>query len=857
MKTMTTYTNFASSAGAAVTTWNYDGYRGWLANKVYADGHGPSYTYTAAGRLQSRLWARGILTSYTYDPAGSLATVGYSDATPGLGYAFDRLGRQIAVTNGATVCNRTYNDVSEPLTEAYTGGPLDGISITNGYDNYLRRNQLSLLSPSSQLLASTAYGYDASSRLASVSDSNGHTAGYTYLANSPLVGQIGFANHGQTVMTTTKTYDYLNRLTFTGSAPAPGAGNGTSPLPSFNYAYNTANQRTQVTNTDSSYWVYQYDKLGQVTSGKRYWANGTPVAGQQFNYNFDDIGNRQSTASGGDANGAGLRPASYRANNLNQYTSRDVPGYATVLGSANPNAAVTVNLQRAVRQGSYFWDELSVNNSGSSLYLSLTNLAVLNNGTNADIVATNTGNIFLPQTPEVFAYDNDGNLTSNGRWTITWDAENRAIAFTSLANLPLAAQKKVDCAYDFQGRRIQKIVSTNSGSAWVPVYTNRYVYDGWNLIAILDPQSSILQSFTWGSDLSGSMQGAGGVGGLLFSLTYSKSQIQASSFYAYDGNGNLSAMINAVDGSIAGQWEYGPFGEVLRSTGPMAKANPFRFSTKFQDDETDLLFYGYRYYDSSTGRWLNHDPIRERGGVNLYGFVGNNSINSADPLGLEGNPISGLGGAWNLDPYGPGGSFYGPGIYQLLTLQAQQQAAAQAVIDAYNLQVEIEVQRLLGPDAGGITDLSQDAVELYLAATGVGKLADVGVGLGKSLAKKCRPPVGQFGPFFDNRGWATVRAQRNAGLLNTQGRDWTWEHFFIRQKYFNNSQPSWLRGFGNSYANTFLRIPRGLNSSLGRNITRRWLFRVGVIGGVGSAGAGGYMFGTDIDEYLLGDEYLW
>ena len=46
--------------------------------------------------------------------------------------------------------------------------------------------------------------------------------------------------------------------------------------------------------------------------------------------------------------------------------------------------------------------------------------------------------------------------------------------------------------------------------------------------------------------------------------------------------------------------EYGPFGEVLRATGPMAKANLFRFSTKYQDDETDLLYYGYGYYNAST-----------------------------------------------------------------------------------------------------------------------------------------------------------------------------------------------------------------------------------------------------------------
>jgi RHS repeat-associated protein len=56
----------------------------------------------------------------------------------------------------------------------------------------------------------------------------------------------------------------------------------------------------------------------------------------------------------------------------------------------------------------------------------------------------------------------------------------------------------------------------------------------------------------------------------------------------------------------------GPFGEVIRATGPMAKANPFRFSTKYQDEETDLLYYDYRYYSASTGRWLSRDPIQER-----------------------------------------------------------------------------------------------------------------------------------------------------------------------------------------------------------------------------------------------------
>ncbi len=77
---------------------------------------------------------------------------------------------------------------------------------------------------------------------------------------------------------------------------------------------------------DGSRWDHGYDSLGQVTSGKRYWDDGTPAPGQQFAYGFDDIGNRKSTQAGGDAAGGGLRSATYAPNALNQYSSRTVPG---------------------------------------------------------------------------------------------------------------------------------------------------------------------------------------------------------------------------------------------------------------------------------------------------------------------------------------------------------------------------------------------------------------------------------------------------------------------------------------------------------------------------------------------------
>jgi RHS repeat-associated protein len=141
----------------------------------------------------------------------------------------------------------------------------------------------------------------------------------------------------------------------------------------------------------------------------------------------------------------------------------------------------------------------------------------------------------------------------------------------------------------------------------------RFVYDGWNLIAELNTNNSPLRTYTWGLDLSGTPQGAGGIGGLLL-LCDVPSAICYSP--AFDGNGNVSALINASDGTFAAQYERGPFGEVVRATGPMAKANPFRFSTKYQDDETDLLYYGYRYYSPNAGRWLNRDFLGDTWSLN-------------------------------------------------------------------------------------------------------------------------------------------------------------------------------------------------------------------------------------------------
>jgi len=118
---------------------------------------------------------------------------------------------------------------------------------------------------------------------------------------------------------------------------------------------------------------------------------------------------------------------------------------------------------------------------------------------------------------------------------------------------------------------------------------------------------------------------------------------------AYDANGNVMGLVSAADGSVAARYEYGPFGELIRATGPMAKTNPFLFSTKYYDWETGLYYYGYRYYDPGTGRWVSRDPLGEAGGLNLYQYVYNSPLNYVDPDGLWGIQFGDFNIGWG-DP---------------------------------------------------------------------------------------------------------------------------------------------------------------------------------------------------------------
>jgi len=98
----------------------------------------------------------------------------------------------------------------------------------------------------------------------------------------------------------------------------------------------------------------------------------------------------------------------------------------------------------------------------------------------------------------------------------------------------------------------------------------------------------------------------------------------SSGSYTYfaDGNKNIRQLINNSSSAVITNYDYTPFGKLYASSGTMAAANPFKFSSEYFDDETELVYYNYRYYDAKLGRWLSRDPIAEKGGMELTPFGG-------------------------------------------------------------------------------------------------------------------------------------------------------------------------------------------------------------------------------------------
>ena len=291
--------------------------------------------------------------------------------------------------------------------------------------------------------------------------------------------------------------------------------------------------------------------------------------------------------------------------------------------------------------------------------------------TGTDLIMNQTGSRYILPANEVLTHDADGNLTNDGHWIYTWDAENRLISLeekTSTRQPPgLMVRQRLEFRYDAGGRRIaKKVLHAEGNGNFVLKSSQVFLYDGWSMIGELQLKESgtglqpvIQRTYEWGPDVSGSFTGAGGVGGLILlrqvsqqsQTTANNSNPPPTSFAPiYDGNGNVTELCALSTSTVSARYEYSAFGETITVDGSaIADSNPFRFSTKYEDRETGFYYYGYRYYAPDTGRWLSRDPINEVGfrqaqgrgkgmslreETNLYRMVHNDPINRIDLLGL-------------------------------------------------------------------------------------------------------------------------------------------------------------------------------------------------------------------------------
>ena len=309
--TMTTFRTGSSWNGESwpnpapqgdTTTWNYDAASGLVLSKVYADGYGPSYTYTTGGKLATRTWARkdaqdnDLVTTYSYNLFGELIGIDYSDSTPDITYSYNRVGKLSQVTDVVGTRTFAYNATLDEISETITG--LYGKTLTRTYTSTGFKGRKQGLSIDN--VSHYAYGYDQYGRMNQISIPSGSFS-YTRLANSDLVSQMTRPNG----ITTTWSYEQ-NRDLITQVQ------NGA--VSTYGYVNDAVGRRTSMSRSGSAYPTsdvisYSYNDRSELTG-----AQSNVDTAYSYSYAYDSIGNRITASEAG-------VPWTYTTNNLNQYTT--------------------------------------------------------------------------------------------------------------------------------------------------------------------------------------------------------------------------------------------------------------------------------------------------------------------------------------------------------------------------------------------------------------------------------------------------------------------------------------------------------------------------------------------------------
>ena len=591
---------YLTNAMGAVTKWEYDQY-GRLGTKrdPAADVELFVYTYDANGRLVDRFTPAKGSTEYFYDAIGNLTNVVY-DHSPRLSFAYDANNRVTNMVDASGTTRYAYTSFGALSLE---DGPWANDSVSYSYANHLRTG-LNVEQPSASPL-SVIYTYDSAKRLTRLSSWAG---AFTYDYDPTLklhFNRLGLPN-GAYITNTFNAFGLMTATFLKNSAHAV--------LNSHEYAYTSPDYQkvTRQTRTDGSYVDYGYDYIGQLTSAMGKEAGGTTNRlNETLRYAYDAAGNLTRRTNN-------TLEQWFNVNYRNEIASINRSNKLTVIGSTSvPATNVTVNSSNAVRYADNTF--ASTNHSlvdGANSFIAF---AQDNYGrTDSNAVSFN-----LPLTSS-FVYDLNGNMVFDGSKAYEYDDENQ------LTQITATNAWKSEFTYDGKMRRRIRKEFTWQNSTWVLTNEVRYIYDGNLVIQERDAVNAPVVTYTRGKDLSGSLEGAGGIGGLLGRTDH---RAGTTAFYHADRLGNVSMLVNGQQASVA-QYLYDPFGKTLAANGELAEINLYRFAGKELHRNSGLTYYLYRFYDANLQRWLNRDPAGEQRDNNLHRFVRNTAVGRIDPYGL-------------------------------------------------------------------------------------------------------------------------------------------------------------------------------------------------------------------------------
>jgi RHS repeat-associated protein len=471
------------------------------------------------------------------------------------------------------------------------------------------------------------YAYDANGNTASKT-AGGVTTTYAYDAAGR---QTGYSYSDGVTPTVSLTLNYLDQTTVI--TDAAGTRNFT-----YNVNYRLANETNPV--IVNGMMNYTYDAYGRRTGMNL--TDGTIRA--QAGYTYDTAGRVATVGDGGDTLTYTYAPGTdrvastawttatgnntaYTYDNYKRLTNiavNNTPIYGYTLNDKDQRTAATLEngdnwaytydtlgqLTGALKKDS---QDNTLNNMSYAFDLIGNRTAATEDAANWTY-ASNLLNQYTQVNALLPTYDADGNMLTWNGWTYTWNGENRLVCAES-------DDTKVEMSYDYMGRRFEKKVYTKgllNLYTWTLQKHRKFAYDGYKLIAEFDAMNSnaLLANYLWqpvGLDvpLRATIDGD-------------------ACYFIADGNKNIIALKDAT-GVTTDDYTYAPFGAVTTSG---ATDNPFRFSSEYHDVETGFVYYNYRYYNPALGRWTKRDPIEEKGGMNLYGFVKDNPINGYDLHGL-------------------------------------------------------------------------------------------------------------------------------------------------------------------------------------------------------------------------------